>query len=115
MGISIRLNQDIFYRKYDNSCYVWSTYNQSVQTVNEMAFDIISNLTKSYMQDDELIDKLASIYDLTTENIQCILDFLYELERMNIVTIKEDNIRQGSPGDLSNEIVRLTAENHLLY
>lgn len=115
MGISIRLNQDIFYRKYDNSYYVWSTYNQSVQTVNEMAFDIISNLTKSYMQDDELIDKLASIYDLTTEDIQCILDFLYELERMNIVTIKEDNIRQGFPGDLSNEIVRLTAENHLLY
>ena len=115
MGISIRLNQDIFYRKYDNSCYVWSTYNQSVQTVNEMAFDIISNLTKSYMQDDELIDKLASIYDLTTENIQCILDFLYELERMNIVTIKENNIGQRSPVDLSNEIVRLTAENHLLY
>jgi len=78
MGISIRLNQDIFYRKYDKKYYVWSTYNQSVQTVNEMAFDIISNLTKSYMQDDDLIDKLASIYDLTTENIQCILDFLYE-------------------------------------
>ena len=109
----IKLCDDIFSRKYSSDYYVWSTKTQAVISVNEMAFDIISNLKKYYIPLSELIDTLSDIYDVTDDEINQIVAFIQELKSLHIVDIKPD-FHKGEK-DIESQIIEITSNKNILY
>jgi hypothetical protein len=109
--MKIKLADDVFYRKYDSSYYVWRTSIQDVSLVNEMAFDIIQNLTHNFEEGEVLIKKLSKIYELNKINVKAIEGFIYEL--IDIGILVSDKKIYGN-ADIDNQLTLLTVQKHIL-
>lgn len=109
-NLDIRLYSDVYYKQYEDGCYIWKTSKEKFVLYDNTLTDILDNIGYNFTTIESMLNKLDELYELdgNINNIMCLLQKLVDDEIVEVSILEdEDNVNY--------EIEDYTAEKNILY